>query len=73
MQRSNAVRKDCSSQQLLRFPDIKRRVGLSRSEIYRRISLQEFPKPIKLGARTVAWPVEVVDCWIAERIKESKT
>ncbi|MFZ5635570.1 MAG: helix-turn-helix transcriptional regulator [Pseudomonadota bacterium] len=55
---------------LERLPQIKARTGLSRSEIYRRIALGEFPAPIKLGLRASAWSKQEVDAWIGERIAE---
>jgi prophage regulatory protein len=55
---------------LERLPQIKARTGLSRSEIYRRIALGEFPAPIKLGRRASAWSKHEVDAWIAQRIAE---
>lgn len=55
---------------LERLPQIKARTGLSRSEIYRRIALDEFPAPIKLGVRASAWSKHEVDAWITQRIAE---
>jgi prophage regulatory protein len=53
---------------LLRLPDVRRRVSLSRSEIYRRIAAGDFPQPVKLGERASAWNAAEVDSWIAARI-----
>lgn len=53
---------------LLRLPEVKRRVGLSRSEIYRRITQGQFPKQVQLGARAVGWAEDDVERWIANRI-----
>lgn len=53
---------------LLRLPLVKARTGLSRSEIYRRIALGQFPAPVKLGERASAWPESEVSNWIALRI-----
>jgi prophage regulatory protein len=53
---------------LLRLPDVRRRVSLSRSEIYRRIAAGHFPQPVKLGERASAWNAAEVDSWIAARI-----
>lgn len=53
---------------LERLPQVKARTGLSRSEIYRRIALGDFPRPIKLGERASAWSAAEIDAWIAERI-----
>ena len=57
---------------LLRLPEVKHQVGLGRTEIYRRIKLGEFPTSVSLGARAVAWPSDVIDSWIAERIKSGR-
>ncbi len=53
---------------LERLPQVKARTGLSRSEIYRRIALGDFPRPIKLGERASAWSAAVIDAWNADRI-----
>ncbi len=53
---------------LERLPQVKARTGLSRSEIYRRIALGDFPTPIKLGLRASAWSKHEVDTWISRRI-----
>lgn len=55
---------------LLRLPSVLDRSGLSRSETYRRMALGEFPKPVSIGRRAVAWPEHLVSKWIAERIAE---
>ena len=57
---------------LERLPHVKVRTGLSRSEIYRRISAGNFPAPIKLGERTSAWDSREIDRWIADRIAASR-
>jgi prophage regulatory protein len=53
---------------LQRLPEVKARCGLSRSEIYRRVSMGDFPAPVKLGERASAWPEHEVSAWIASRI-----
>ncbi|MCL4671257.1 helix-turn-helix transcriptional regulator [Burkholderia pseudomallei] len=45
------------------------RVGLSKSEIYRRIQAGTFPKPIPLGARAVGWLESDVNTWIDTQAK----
>ncbi len=54
----------------LRFPQVRTRVGLSRSTIYLKIENGEFPKPINLGARAVAWLESDIDAWISAQIKQ---
>lgn len=53
---------------LERLPKVQDRTALSRSEIYRRIALGEFPLPVKLGPRASAWNSAEIDAWIANRI-----
>lgn len=54
---------------LLRLPSVEAQTGLSKSEIYRRIKDGTFPKPIKLGARAVAWPSAQIDEWVKSLIE----
>ncbi len=57
---------------LLRLPEVKSRTGLSRSEIYRREAIGQFPRRVSLGARSVGWPSEEIQAWIEARIRESR-
>jgi prophage regulatory protein len=59
--------------QLLRLPQVRQIVGLSRSEIYRLISLGRFPRPIPLGERAVAWTSDEIAAWVRERIAARET
>jgi prophage regulatory protein len=51
-----------------RLPSVKARTGLSRSEIYRRVSEGTFPRHVKLGEHTSGWVRSEIDAWIAGRI-----
>lgn len=59
---------DASTERLLRRPEVLRRTGLSRTSMYRLIQQQQFPSPVKLSAKTVAWSSSAIDAWIAARI-----
>lgn len=59
-------------QALLRLPEVIARVGYSRSSLYAKIREKEFPAPIKLGDRAVAWLSSDVDDWITQRVAESR-
>lgn len=61
---------DLSNTRLVRLPEVIRRTGISRSEVYRRISLGSFPKPLKLGTHASAFVEAEIAGWIAARIKE---
>jgi prophage regulatory protein len=53
---------------LLRLPSVKAETGASRSTIYLRIQQGLWPKPVKLGPRSVAWPASEVAALNAARI-----
>ena len=55
-------------QTLLRLPRVKAETGASRSTIYLRIQQGLWPKPVKLGPRSVAWPASEVAALNAARI-----
>lgn len=52
---------------LHRLAKVREATALSRSELYRRMRLGEFPKPVAIGRRAVAWRDSDVQAWIAER------
>lgn len=56
------------SHTLLRLPAVKAQCGYSRSTIYLRIAQGLWPKPVSLGARSVAWPANEVDALNAARV-----
>jgi len=53
---------------LIRLPEVKHRVGLGRSTIYRWMAEGKFPKPVQLGGYSVAWAEDEVEAWIADRL-----
>ena len=55
-------------QTLLRLPTVKAETGASRSTIYLRIQQGLWPKPVKLGPRSVGWPASEVSALNAARI-----
>jgi prophage regulatory protein len=57
-----------STNPLWRLPTVVAQTGLSKSEIYRRINIGTFPKPLKLGSRAVAWPAAEIDAWVKSLI-----
>ena len=50
----------------LRLIQVKETTGLSRTTIYRKIAAHEFPRPIRLGSRAVAWVEADVIQWMNE-------
>ena len=52
---------------LLRLPQVMGRVGLKATRIYQLVGDGDFPAPIKLSDRAVAWLEDEVEQWIKER------
>jgi len=57
---------------ILRLPAVQEKTGRPRSSIYFMISKGAFPKPIKLGKRSVGWIESEVDYWIEQCIEKSR-
>jgi prophage regulatory protein len=47
--------------------ELKEILGLGTRTIYRMISDNKFPKPIKLTERTVAWRMSTINEWVESR------
>jgi len=58
---------------LLRRPEVLARCGISSATLYRRIIENDFPPPISLGGRSVAWVEDEVNAWIESRIESSRS
>ena len=56
---------------LLRRRQVEKATGLSKATIYRLIVKNQFPEPVKLSERAVAWRLEEINYWISSRIKPS--
>lgn len=52
---------------LLRRREVEAVTGLPRSTLYLKIAEGEFPRPVRLGKRAVAWREADVLDWIAQR------
>jgi prophage regulatory protein len=53
---------------ILRLPAVKAESGASRSTIYLRIQQGLWPKPVRLGPRSVGWPASEVAAINSARI-----
>ncbi len=56
-----------ANETLLRKHKVLERTGLPSSTLYYYISRKEFPPPVKLGARSVAWKRSEIEEWINTR------
>ncbi len=52
---------------MLRRPDVERMVGLSRSAIYAAMDRNDFPRPVQIGRRAVAWKLKDIEAWLESR------
>jgi prophage regulatory protein len=57
---------------LLRLPQVIERCGYRRSSIYSLIRRGEFPAPVPLGPRIMAWDSDEIDNWIRHRIESGR-
>ena len=57
-----------TSTALLRRPAVELTTGIKRSALYQHIATGLFPKPIRIGARAVAWPQHEVEAIVRARI-----
>lgn len=57
------------SMMIMRLPAVSGVTGLPRSTLYQYMKTNQFPKPVKLGVRSVGWVKEEVDAWLAKRME----
>ena len=55
---------------LMRLKEVMQATGLGRSTLYKYMAAGQFPEPVPLGGRSVAWVQDEVDNWILARIEE---
>ncbi|MDP1772134.1 MAG: AlpA family phage regulatory protein [Methylobacter sp.] len=63
-----------SNATVLRLPETLKRTGISRAAAYQKLDPnspyydETFPKPVKLGARSVGWSSEKIQVWIDSKL-----
>jgi prophage regulatory protein len=55
---------------VLRRNEVEKATGLPRSTIYEKMAKGEFPKPIKLSAKSVGWLENEIIDWQKARIQQ---
>ena len=60
------------TQNILRLPGVRKRIPLSRSQIYLLMSKGKFPDSISLGARSRGWLESEIEEWVESRIRASR-
>lgn len=58
--------------QLIRLKKVEEKTALKKSMVYELMARGEFPKPIKIGDRAVAWIEREVNQWVESKIPESR-
>jgi len=58
--------------ELIREAELRGRIRLSHSTIWRLVNANRFPKPIQLTARAKAWRRSDVEAWLVERAEASE-
>ncbi len=57
---------------ILRLPAVVSKTGVGRSTIYAKIAADQFPKPIKLGTRSIGWVEADIDNWLSDKVRASR-
>lgn len=57
---------------ILRLPEVQRRTGYKRAQIYRLMSQNQFPQNIRIGLRAVGWDSEAINQWVQERLESCR-
>lgn len=57
---------------LIRRKEVQVKTGLGGSSIYAMMAKGEFPKPLQLSERRVAWIESEIDQWITERVESHR-
>ena len=55
------------AESLLRLPAVVRMTGLAKSTIYKHVALKQFPSPVCLVGRAVAWRLSEIIRWNQDR------
>ena len=56
---------DLTARRILRRDQVSELTGLARATIYAKVAAGTFPRPIRLGSRSVGWRLSDIDEWIA--------
>ena len=61
--RGQVTNDDC----MVNIAVVSSKTDLSRTTIYDKVARGEFPKPIKLSPRRIAWRASAISAWLIER------
>jgi prophage regulatory protein len=60
------------STRIYRIKEVCSLTGLKPSTIYKLVRERTFPRSVLLTSRSTGWPSDVIEAWIASRIREAK-
>jgi len=52
------------TQKLIRRPEVQELTGLSTSTLYEQMKRGDFPRPLRISARAVAWRLADINTWL---------
>ena len=58
---------DAPQPEFYRLTDVLAKIGVGKTTVYKMIGRGQFPRPVKLGERAVAWRRSDIEGWIATR------
>jgi len=64
---NNTAQTAVAMPRLIRRKEVLARVGLSQTSMYEQIADGQFPKPIPIGPKSVAWLSTEIEAWINHR------
>ncbi len=57
---------------VIRMPEVLRRIGVSRSDIYSKIRAGDFPRQIKIGPRAIGFLESDIEAYLQTLIAKSR-
>ncbi len=58
---------DCDVPKVLKYPEVRTQVGLSRTTLWRAERAGKFPRRLRLGPNSVGWLASEVRDWLESR------
>lgn len=63
---SSTPQKKAIDDRFIRVDEVLQKTSLSKSALYRYIADQTFPRPTKIGKKSIVWRLSVIDSWMAQ-------
>lgn len=64
------MRANVSQESLIRLPEVMRRTGMSKTDVYRKIKSGDFPKQIRRSHKVAVWVERQIDAWVMAQIPD---